>query len=126
MINQEGNLYDTSALAATAALLNAKLPKVEVKDGEVKLLDEKIPVPIRDISLQTTYAKFGDHIMVDPSIIEEGCMDARLTVAIDKSGNVVSLQKGGNAPFTIDEVNSCIERAIKHGKTLKKSLSYKE
>ncbi len=126
VINHEGNLYDTAALAATAALLTAELPKVEINNGKVTKLDETIPVPICDWSVQSTFAKFNDQLLVDPTEIEESCMSARLSVAIDKKGNVVSMQKGGEAPFSLDEISSCIDRAIKHSKVISKKLPIKE
>ena len=49
-------------------------------------------------------------------------MDSRLTVSIDTENNVVSMQKGGNTPFDMDEINSCIERAISHSNELRKLL----
>ena len=122
IINQEGNLFDASALAATAALLTTQIPKVEVINGQVKILEETQPLPITDRPIQTTYAKFKDQLLVDPSIIEESCMEARLTVSIDEKGNVVSMQKGGDAPLTIEEINTGIERAIAHSVEIRKIL----
>ena len=67
-------------------------------------------------------AKIGNHILVDPNGDEWDCMDARITITSDSDGNIVALQKGGNAGFTIDEIVKCGELSINAGKQIRETL----
>src|SRR3990167_81987 len=77
-INDAGNLFDASSLAAIAALKNTKYPtfdgeKIDYKEKTSKKLDlEKTPIAV-------TVIKIGDKFIVDPDIEEEKAVDARLT-----------------------------------------------
>jgi exosome complex component RRP42 len=51
-----------------------------------------------------TLAKINDKLVVDPWLEEEQVMDARLTMTIEKDGNICAIQKGGYGYFTPDQV----------------------
>ncbi len=57
VLNHDGNLIDASALAAMAALLNTKMGKYEVEDGEVKMKPGYEPLPIKKRPITVTCAK---------------------------------------------------------------------
>ncbi|MCS7104526.1 MAG: exosome complex protein Rrp42 [Thermofilaceae archaeon] len=111
-IDHDGNFIDASGLAAMAALLNTRVPKLSVTpDGTVTRAEEKVPLPINDIPVFVTFAKIGDVLVVDPCYEEELVMDARVTFAITKSGNVCAIQKGGRGSFTPEEILKALDTA---------------
>ena len=118
-INDAGNLYDASALAAIAALKNMKFPeykddKVDYKKKTSKGLD------LKDIPLSVTVIKIGDKFIVDPDSDEEKAIDARLTVASLSDGTLCAMQTGGDYPLTADDVSNLVDIGIEKGKELRK------
>jgi len=105
VLNHDGNLIDASALAALAAIMNTKMPKYEVEDGEVKKKPGYIPLPIRNYPVPVTFAKIDGKMIVDPWLEEEQVMDARLTMTFEKDGNICAIQKGGGTgSFTVQQI----------------------
>ena len=118
-MNADGNLFDAAALAAMAALSTAKMPIY--KDDEVIRDNLKTNLPTNGKVVSTTYIGIDGKLLVDPTMIEEKALNARLTVGI-KDGNIVSLQKGGKGGFTDEEVETILDGALKHSKKLLKAL----
>ena len=120
-INDAGNLFDASSLAALAALKDTKFPafdddKIDYKtktDKSLKL--EKVPIAV-------TVIKIGDKFIVDPDIEEERAIDARLTVSSIENGTLCALQKGGDAPLTQEEIDEMLDIGIEKAKELRKYL----
>lgn len=118
VLDYDGNLFDASELGAIAALRDTFMPKVEgdkVKYGE--FTKEKLPVKGKPV--ETTFAKIGGAIVLDPMLDEELSMDARLTVATDEDGNICAMQKGGFGTFKPEEITETVQRAIEKGKELR-------
>lgn len=109
-INSAGNLLDAAALAAVAAVQDARFPEYDGKSVDYKKLTDK-RLPITRMPLSVTIMKLGDYLFVDPSIEEEKVIDSRLTVAMTQDGKVCAMQKGGDVPVTIDDVDRMIELA---------------
>ena len=120
VLDYDGNLFDASTLACMAALLDTKLPKLE--DDKVIYEEKTGPLPITDKPVSTTYAKIGTAIAVDPSLEEEQVLDARLTLATTKDGDLCAMQKGGSGAFSQEEVLNTIDRGIEKAKVLRKLL----
>jgi len=120
-INNDGNLLDAGLIGALVALKNAKFPKYDEKTDtmEHRELTNK-SLPLNDEPILCTFAKVGDSIIVDPTEREEEVMTTRLSVAINKKGNVCDMQKGGEGTLTEDEVISIIEKAQKLAPKLRK------
>lgn len=117
-INDDGNILDAAALGAVAALKNARYPHFDKEKNEVdyhKKTDKGLPI-IKE-PLPVTMYKIGEHLLVDPLPEEERIADARLTIGTIASGHVVSLQKGGQAAFTIDEIRTMVGVALEHSNT---------
>ena len=120
-INDAGNLFDASSLAALAALKDAKYPafdgeKVDYKSKTDKRLElEKTPIAV-------TVIKIGEKFIVDPDIEEEKAIDARLTVSTIEDGTLCALQKGGDYPLTIEDIEKMLDIGIEKGKELRKCL----
>ena len=117
-INDAGNLFDASSLAALAALKNAKFPafdgeKVDYKAKTDKSLElEKTPIAV-------TVIKIGDKFIVDPSTEEEKAVDARLTVSSMEDGTLCAMQKGGDFPLTVEDINKMLDIGIEKAKELR-------
>ncbi len=120
-INDAGNLFDASSLAALAALKDAKYPafdgeKIDYKTKTDKKLElEKTPIAV-------TVIKIGEKFIVDPDIEEEKAVDARLTVSTIEDGTLCALQKGGDYPLTIEDIEKMLDIGIEKGKELRKYL----
>lgn len=123
-INDDGNLFDAAGLAALAALKSARFPKV---DEETHAIDYKEKtdklLPMLKEPLPVTIYKINGKLLVDPTAEEENSYDARLTVASDDKGTISAMQKGGEAPLTIDEVSQMVELALEKTKFLKGVLN---
>jgi len=124
VLNHDGNLIDASALAAVAALLNAKMSNYEIEDGEVKFKSGYTPLPIKQHPITVTCARIGDKLIVDPGIDEELVMDARLSMAIDDDGDIRAIQKGGAGYFTPEQVFEIAKLAKEKTKELRKKLDW--
>lgn len=109
-INSDGNLLDAAALAAVAAVQDARFPEYDGKAVNYKKLTDK-KLPITRMPLSITVMKIGDYLFVDPSIEEEKVVDSRLTVAMTQDGKICAMQKGGDVPVTIDDIGRMIELA---------------
>ncbi len=124
VLNHDGNLIDASALAALGALLNTKMPKYEIEEGEVKIKPVYAPLPLRRRPITVTFAKISDQLVVDPWLEEEQVMDARLTVAIDDDGNMCAMQKGGSGYFVAKQVLEAAKVAREKAEEIRKRLEW--
>jgi exosome complex component RRP42 len=124
VLNHDGNLIDTAALAAVAALLNTKMANYEIEDGEVKTKQGHMQLPIRQHPITVTCAKIGDKLVVDPQLEEEQVMDARLSMAIDDDGDICAIQKGGTGYFTPEQVVEVAKLAGEKAKEMRKKLDW--
>lgn len=123
VVDYDGNLFDACSYAATVALLTAKSPKWEIKDGKPTMVEGVIvKVPTTTVPVSVTMAKINNHIIVDPNGDEWGCMDARLTITTDSDGNICALQKGGKQGFTVEEIQKCGETAVEVGKKIREII----
>ncbi|MBS3126321.1 exosome complex protein Rrp42 [Candidatus Woesearchaeota archaeon] len=120
-INDAGNLFDASALAALAALKNTRFPKVE--DGKISYKEKtnKGMKVVKD-PVSVTVCKVGDALIVDPLTEEEKIIDARLTVASTADGTLCALQKGGSMPLSVEDVEKMVAIGISKGKELRVAL----
>ena len=119
MLDHTGNLTDTAALAAAAALSSTRLPKVE--DGAIVWGEYagEMKMPLKPVT--STFIKVGNHLLLDPAKEEEYAADAKLTIGTVE-GKVSCIQKSGTAGFTKDEVLEAIEVALKKGDELRKHV----
>jgi len=120
VLNHDGNLIDASALAALAALLNTKMFKYEVKEGEIKVKPGYTPLPVKNYPIAVTFAKINDKLIVDPWLEEEQVMDARITITTDKDGKICAVQKGGYGHFTTQQILEAAKIAKEKAEELRK------
>ncbi|MBS3119288.1 RNA-binding protein, partial [Candidatus Woesearchaeota archaeon] len=114
-------IMDASALAAIAALKNARFPKYENDQLDYKTLT-KTRLPVTKTPIAVTVSKIGSHLLVDTSHEEEPYIEARLTVTTAGDGSICALQKGGEATLTLDEIKAMVELAKKKARELEKYL----
>lgn len=127
-INDDGNLIDVCALAATLALLTAKLPVYDeekdiIKYGEFS--DNKLPLDLTKMPLTSTFFKIGDKIFTDPTREEEDVSEGRLTIEVSKPGKeemINAMQKGGATTFTQEEIGFMVDESVKSYNEIKKIL----
>ncbi len=122
ILDHGGNLIDASSLAAISALLNARFPQYEKQGDEYRVLydeektDEKLK--ISRIPVSVTFGKIGDNLFVDPSILEENQLDARITCGVFEEG-LSSVQKGLAGGFRPREIEELAEKAMELGNYLR-------
>lgn len=121
VLNHDGNLIDASAIAALAALINTKMFKYAVEEGEIMKKPGYTPLPVVNYPVAVTLAKIGNKIILDPGIDEEEVMDARLTITMDKDGHICAMQKGGGSGFfTKEEIIEAVKIASEKTLELRK------
>ncbi|MEJ2242211.1 MAG: exosome complex protein Rrp42 [Candidatus Bathyarchaeota archaeon] len=121
VLNHDGNLIDASAIAALAALVNTKMFKYTVEEGEIVKKPGYTPLPIVNYPVAVTFAKIGDKLILDTGMDEEEVMDARLTMTMDKDGNICAIQKGGGSGyFTKEEIMEAAKIASEKTKEIRK------
>jgi exosome complex component RRP42 len=118
VLNHAGNYTDTACVAATAALMDAKMPKIEgakIIRGEYSgmLNPSKLPTT-------TTMIKVGDNWLVDPSRDEERVLETSLTIGTTEK-HVCAMQKRRGS-LTKDELLSSIDIAFKTGDDIRRLL----
>ena len=122
-INDGGNLLDASALAALAALKDAKIPKLE--DGVVKYGEPtKDSLPLEKEPIAVTVLKIGKFFIVDPLVEEEDNFDSKLTVTTT-DGTICAMQKGGNGTLSVEDIEKMVDIGIEKAKEIRKHLAKK-
>jgi len=125
-VNAAGNLFDACSLAAIAAIKNTKFPVVEDLGGENQKVNYKEhteeTLPLQSTPIGVTVCKMGNNLVVDPSEEEEVLIEGRLTVTSDENGTICAMQKGGDAVFTIKEVEQIFDIALENAKMLRAKL----
>lgn len=124
VLNHDGNLLDASALATMAALMTAKIPRVEVSENEVKV-DKSIKtssLPLNHRVVTVTIGKLGDYLLIDPTEDEELVLDAKIAISVSEDGRIAGIQKMGSGYFTIEEVEKAASMALRASSDLHRIL----
>lgn len=93
ILDYDGNYFDSSVLAAIAALATTNIPIYKVENGKIIKTKEYMKVPIIDFPVSVTLGIIKDKILVDPTLLEEDSLDAILTIGFDSNSNIVAIQK---------------------------------
>lgn len=122
-LNDAGNLFDACALAALAALKDAKFPTYDKTKDVVDFTKKTTKaLPLTDTPISITVGKVNDKFIIDPTNEEEKALDARLTLAINEKDEICAAQKGGETPLTVEEIGQVADLVIKKSKELRKLL----
>jgi len=119
-INFDGNLFDACSIAALASLLEAKIPKVE--ENKIVAGEYKGKLSLSRKPVLSTFAKIGTNMLLDPSLAEEKAMQARFSVATTEDDMLAAFQKGLGGSITKQDVDYCIDTALKKSKEIRKLL----
>lgn len=125
VLNDDGNLIDAGALAGVLALLTARFPEFDEKTSTIKygeFTDKPLPLKLENMPLTSTFYKIGEKIFTDPTREEEDAADGRITFEVSKPAKeemINAMQKGGNAVFSMEEVQIMVEESKKIFKKLK-------
>ena len=107
-LNDDGNLFDATALAALAALQDACLPTLQ--NGVVDYSKRtKTSLPLGDMPITCTIVKIGSTLLVDPGFNETAFSEARLTISVLSDGSLCSLQKGGDTGLAVEDIEAMID-----------------
>ncbi|MBW2986043.1 exosome complex protein Rrp42 [Candidatus Woesearchaeota archaeon] len=122
-LNDAGNLLDAAALGAIVALKNTRFPPIK-KDGnidwEAPLTDKKLELVKEPI--EVTVIKIDEFYIVDPILEEEELADTSITIAVSKDGLVYAMQKRGETPLSVEEIDKMVEIAIEKSAELRKII----
>jgi len=125
ILDSGGNLFDIISLATLAALSNVKIPEVKVVQGEgdteIELTDDPeayTKLDVTTVPICVSLTRIGAHFVVDSTLVEEMCMAARLSIAVNKTGRVCAIQKGGVGGFDSSVLPHMIKTAGKIAKTM--------
>ncbi len=118
VLNHAGNYTDVANLAATAALMDTQMPKIE--DGAIIRGEFSGPLAPKVLPLSTTFLKIGDTWIVDPDRDEELVAETKITIATTEE-HVCSIQKSKGALYK-DELMANIDVAFNKGNELRKVL----
>ena len=120
-LNHDGNLIDLGGLAGIIALKEARLPKLV--DGQADFHEHtKKGLKLSCMPIPVTVIKIGDNFLIDPTFDEMSVADARLTVTSVEDGKLCAMQKGGEQPLTIDDIDTMVTLAVKTAKGLRKYI----
>jgi exosome complex component RRP42 len=122
VLDSDGNLFDALSLACRAALGNTRIPRLTVLQDagsvDIQLSDDITEFDTLDIThvpVNVTLTKIGHEFLVDPSLEEELCQSARLTVGVNAKGHTVAIQKGGRGGLLPTSIHAMLFTARKLG-----------
>jgi exosome complex component RRP42 len=118
IINHYGNLIDASALAAIAALKNARIPKVE--EGKIVRGEFTGNLPVVFTPVVVSVCKIGNNFLIDPELQEENVLDSRLVIGVREDDKICAMQKQGSKPLKFSDVEKMLDIAIAKSKELRK------
>jgi len=135
-LNADGSLFDAALISAVASFTHLEIPLVSVGDdgrvftvggneGKTKfelVNREKRKLTLGDIPFSLTCALHKDSILVDPTSEEESIIETYVTVVIDSSDRIVSVQKLGGAVTSMTAVKECISLAKERRRKLREIL----
>jgi exosome complex component RRP42 len=118
VMNDAGNFTDAASIAAAAALMDTKVPKVE----NAKIIRGEYERDLNPTSLPVTTSmiKVGNSWLLDPSREEERVLETKMTIGTTDE-HVCAMQKAKGS-LTRDELLDCIDIAFKTGNDIRELL----
>lgn len=120
-VNDAGNLIDAAAIAAVAALGDAKFPVLE-EGNKVNYKNHAKSVKLDAKPVMVTVYKIAGKLVVDPDYEEEAGKEGRVSIGVLSDGTICAMQKGDDAPFTANEISESLKLATETAKLYRKSL----
>ncbi|XP_071686593.1 uncharacterized protein [Rutidosis leptorrhynchoides] len=119
-LDADGALFDAALLASVAAFSHLQIPLVSLNDdGRVVIVskenegynvknkpvnEEKRKLKLRNIPFGLTCVLHKKYILADPTAEEESIMETMITIVLDSSYQLVSLNKPGGAGLAYESV----------------------
>jgi len=123
IINHDGNLIDCAFIAAMAALMDTKVPKI--KDDKILRGEYESELSVVHAPIEVTVCKVEDKFVIDPTREEESAVDTKLTVCVREDDKICALQKQGPKDLGMDDIRLMVETAIAKSAELRKLLKPK-
>jgi exosome complex component RRP42 len=118
ILNHDGNLTDAATIAATAAMINTRLPKIE--EGKIVRGEYTGPLNPARLPVTTSFVKIGPNWLVDACREEEQVLETNVTIGTTEE-HVCAMQKGRGA-LSKDELIELMEIAFKSGNDIRNIL----
>ncbi|XP_051140430.1 uncharacterized protein LOC127257912 [Andrographis paniculata] len=139
-LDADGALFDAALLSAAAAFSHLQIPVVSLNDdGRIVLVPEdnagsmkekepvnkeKIKLKMKNVPFALTCILHKNYILADPTSEEESIMETFLTVVLDSSSRLVSLNKpGGPGLAQTSMIQDCIKLTEQRAKELERILN---
>ena len=123
-LEYDGNLIDASSIAVNTALMTTRFPEMAIENDELVETGKLMSLPIKNIAIEHTVAKIGEHLVLDPVLKEEFVQDCRLTMAVDRKDNFTALQKGGGiGPMSLDLIDQAMSMALDRAGDIRKIIN---
>ncbi len=110
VLDHNGNMIDTAALAAMAALSCARIPKVE--SNKLIRTESTGPLPLSRKVVTCSFSSIAGRIVLDATDEEETASDGRLTLGVTDDGLLCAGQKSGAAGFTKAQILDMADIAL--------------
>lgn len=104
-----GNIQDAASLAAMAALLDTKVPKLEA--GKIVRQEYSGALKLARIVGSCTFDKIGGKILLDSNADEDVASEGRLSLSVSDDGFLCASQKSRATAFTPEEILSLYDVA---------------
>jgi len=107
-------------LASMLALSITQVPGlIKTENGyKVDYTQRTGPLQINTLVATVTMGIYGDTIIVDPSLEEEAVLESFITIAVDESGRICGIQKGGMKGFSRSTLDKAVDIALTKGREL--------
>lgn len=127
-LNNDGNVQDTCCLSMISALKTLKLYEMGFDENEMKPTI-KYPLVQKSLNLYaepvcTTLFGLEDKVLIsDPNKQEEEFMRTFVMICTLDDKRICMIKKLGGSSLAPEQMNLCIDRAIKNGAHLRKNFS---
>ncbi len=118
VLDDSGNILDTAALAAAAALKETKIPKIE--EGKIIRGEYSGAINPKTLPIATTFVKIGHYWVADPILEEEESADTKITITTTDE-HVCSMQKSRGS-LSKEELLNNINISFNIGKEIRKLI----
>ena len=123
-LEYDGNLIDASSIAVNTALLGTRYPEMKIEDDDLVETGKMLSLPIKNIAIEHTVARIGEHLVIDPILKEEFVQDCRLTMAVDRDDNFTAMQKGGGiGPMSVELIDKAMEMGLGQAKEIREAIN---
>ncbi|XP_037091530.1 exosome complex component RRP45-like, partial [Pollicipes pollicipes] len=124
LVDLGGDAAAAASLAALAALCHFRRPHVAVSGRQVRVCPaeevEPVPLAVLHMPLLVTFAFFSDgqHMVADPTEVEESAMEGALTVGMNSYREICTLHLTGKLLLSKHQILECTELAAARVRSL--------